>query len=439
LEASPFALLLRDCSATLPPGSKHYAGGQQFLGQLLSIGASRRGLKLCVGADLCRPGAREQRRGPGLDNGLGPRPISAPGEAVRAPAAEIGVGVAPDRGVALEVRPFTEDRGQFFVRRLARWLVERKLKSSFSRRSRNRGPSPRRPQVSGGHNENFPNSSKWAFYNDASRAGPPSTPEPIYSGKRGCNCIGLPYDRVGLGDPDPREDVGFGDPGREIRGRFCLSRSFAPVFVPRRSSEQEIRAVLECGGLTPLSFCVSFAFCAKAVEGAVRKKGTAKAASSHRTAKKANRPVGNKNRCVPGVGNWAKTVQIEHARSVVPISFLRPIELDCRKNVFAAGALGLSWRVQFLLVKADWFAPVFVPRRSSEQEIRAVLECGGLTPLSFCVSFAFCAKAVGGSGEKERHSQSGVKPPHCKESEPASGEQKPLRSRSRKLGENGTN
>jgi hypothetical protein len=118
-------------------------------------------------------------------------PRCASGEAVRAPAAEIGVGVAPDRGVALEVRPFTEDRGQFFVRRLARWLVERKLKSSFSRRSRNRGPSPRRPQVSGGHNENFPNSSKWAFYNDASRAGPPSTPEPIYSGKRGCNCIGL--------------------------------------------------------------------------------------------------------------------------------------------------------------------------------------------------------------------------------------------------------
>jgi hypothetical protein len=43
------------------------------------------------------------------------------------------------------------------------------------------------------------------------------------------------------------------------------------------------------------------------------------------------------------------------------------------------------------------------------------------------------------SGEKERHSQSGVKPPHSKESEPASGEQKSLRSRSTKLGENGTN
>jgi hypothetical protein len=92
---------------------------------------------------------------------------------------------------------------------------------------------------------------------------------------------------------------------------------FAPVFVPRRSSEQEIRAFLECGGLTPLSFCVSFAFCEKAVGGAVRKKGTAKAASSHRTPKKANRPVGNKNRYVPGVQDWAKTVQTEHARSGV--------------------------------------------------------------------------------------------------------------------------
>jgi hypothetical protein len=55
-----------------------------------------------------------------------------------------------------------------------------------------------------------------------------------------------------------------------------------------------MRVVLECGGLTPLSFCVSFAFCAIAVGGAERKKGTAKAASSHRTPKKANRPVGTK-------------------------------------------------------------------------------------------------------------------------------------------------
>jgi hypothetical protein len=91
---------------------------------------------------------------------------------------------------------------------------------------------------------------------------------------------------------------------------------FDPVFVPRRSSEQEIRAVLECGGLTPLSFCVSFAFCAKAVGGAVKKKGTAKAASSHRTPKKANLAGGNKNRYVPGVQNWAKTVQTEDAKPV---------------------------------------------------------------------------------------------------------------------------
>jgi hypothetical protein len=42
-----------------------------------------------------------------------------------------------------------------------------------------------------------------------------------------------------------------------------------------------------------------------------------------------------------------------------------------------------------------------------------------LTPLSFCVSFAFCTVAVGGAeknkGKAERHSQSGVKPPHSKE------------------------
>jgi hypothetical protein len=43
------------------------------------------------------------------------------------------------------------------------------------------------------------------------------------------------------------------------------------------------------------------------------------------------------------------------------------------------------------------------------------------------------------SGEKERHSQSGVKPPHSKEGGPTGGEQKSSRSRSAKLGENGTN
>ena len=39
----------------------------------------------------------------------------------------------------------------------------------------------------------------------------------------------------------------------------------------------DLGAVLECGGLTPLSFCVSFAFCTKAVGKVERKKGTAKA------------------------------------------------------------------------------------------------------------------------------------------------------------------
>jgi hypothetical protein len=121
--------------------------------------------------------------------------------------------------------------------------------------------------------------------------------------------------------------------GQTWRVQFVLVKAnwFDPVFVPRRSSEQEIRAVLECGGLTPLSFFVSFAFCAKAVGGAERKKGTAKAASSHCTPKKANRPVGNKNRYVPGVQNWAKTVQTEHARAapffIGPVKAC-PLELD---------------------------------------------------------------------------------------------------------------
>jgi hypothetical protein len=61
-----------------------------------------------------------------------------------------------------------------------------------------------------------------------------------------------------------------------------------------------------------------------------RKKGTAKAASSHCTPKKANRPVGNRNRHLPGAQNWAKTVQTEHARSGVVFG----------ETVFPVGALG---------------------------------------------------------------------------------------------------
>ena len=119
-----------------------------------------------------------------------------------------------------------------------------------------------------------------------------------------------------------------------------------PVFVLRRSAQQDIRFVLECGGLTPLSFCVSFAFCAKAVGGAVRKKGTAKAASSHRTPKKANRPVGNKNRYVPGVQNWAKTVQTEHAtpdplaRNTTRIHL--PVLMRCKGCLFARCLDGIA-------------------------------------------------------------------------------------------------
>jgi hypothetical protein len=47
----------------------------------------------------------------------------------------------------------------------------------------------------------------------------------------------------------------------------------------------------------------------KLERGTERKKGTAKAASSHRTPKKAHRPVRNKNRYVRGVQDWAKTIQ----------------------------------------------------------------------------------------------------------------------------------
>ena len=50
-----------------------------------------------------------------------------------------------------------------------------------------------------------------------------------------------------------------------------------------------------------------------------------------------------------------------------------------------------------------WPKTVFVLHRTSRQELRSVLECGSLTPLSFCVSFAFCTIAVGGAEKKERH------------------------------------
>jgi hypothetical protein len=89
--------------------------------------------------------------------------------------------------------------------------------------------------------------------------------------------------------------------------------SLIPFLLCVEPPSRSFEPFLECGGLTPLSFCVSFAFCTIVVGGAERKKGTAKAASSHRTPKKADRPVGNKNRHVPGAQNWAKTVQIERA------------------------------------------------------------------------------------------------------------------------------
>jgi hypothetical protein len=95
-----------------------------------------------------------------------------------------------------------------------------------------------------------------------------------------------------------------------------------------------------------MTFSVSFAFCAIAVRGAERKKGTAKEASSHRTPKKANRPVGNKNRYVPRVQNWAKTVQAEHAE---PVPFF--IAIPSR--------LSINWR------------------SSSGIELPAPLACGG--------------------------------------------------------------
>jgi hypothetical protein len=58
------------------------------------------------------------------------------------------------------------------------------------------------------------------------------------------------------------------------------------AFVLPRTSQRESRVALECGGLTPLSFRVSFGCCTITVGGARRKKGTAKAASSRRTPKK---------------------------------------------------------------------------------------------------------------------------------------------------------
>jgi hypothetical protein len=81
-----------------------------------------------------------------------------------------------------------------------------------------------------------------------------------------------------------------GGPTWRVQFMLVNTNVLDPVLVLRRSSQQEIRVVAECGGLTLLSFCVSFGFCEIAVGRAERKKGTAKAASSHRTPKKANRP-----------------------------------------------------------------------------------------------------------------------------------------------------
>ncbi len=52
--------------------------------------------------------------------------------------------------------------------------------------------------------------------------------------------------------------------------------------------------------------------------------------------------------------------------------------------------------------------------KSSAVGCSAFLECGGLTPLSFCVSFCVSNGGCWRCGEKKRHSQSGVKPPHSK-------------------------
>ncbi len=72
------------------------------------------------------------------------------------------------------------------------------------------------------------------------------------------------------------------------RVRFVLVKAnvLDPAFVLSRTSQRESQGALECGGLTPLSFRVSSGFCTKTVGKAERKKGTAKAASSHRTPKK---------------------------------------------------------------------------------------------------------------------------------------------------------
>jgi hypothetical protein len=151
--------------------------------------------------------------------------------------------------------------------------------------------------------------------------------------------------RPRLNPPDDQPRIGKVISTRPGVFNLCLSRPIGLIpFLFR------VEAVLECGGLTPLSFCVSFAFCMIAVGGAERKKGTAKAASSHRTPKKANRPVGNKNRYVPGVQNWAKTVQTEHATPDPFRRFHQEIHgrvLNCRVlqgsgTELAAGSCGSS-------------------------------------------------------------------------------------------------
>ena len=50
-------------------------------------------------------------------------------------------------------------------------------------------------------------------------------------------------------------------------------------------------------------------------------------------------------------------------------------------------------------------------RQPREHYWRAFLECGGLTPLSFCACFSVAHRGCWVSKERKRHSQSGVKPP----------------------------
>ena len=56
--------------------------------------------------------------------------------------------------------------------------------------------------------------------------------------------------------------------------------------------------------------------------------------------------------------------------------------------------------------------------RKASPKRRAVLECGGLTPLLFCVSFGMRHGGFWKCGERKRHSQSGVKPPHSEKASP---------------------